>query len=87
MIKKNGSDREEAMNAPVDGYELFMQFIVQQYRRGLRVSAGRDSHQRWGVRWEELGSVMEGTMGGTRVSDGGYDGGTRISNGGYNGRK
>jgi len=40
VIKKNGSDREEAMNAPVDGYELFMQFIVQQYRRGLRHQVG-----------------------------------------------
>ena len=37
MVKKNGDEREEALNTPMDGYELFMQFIVRQYRRGLRV--------------------------------------------------
>ena len=37
VVKKNSDEREEALNTPMDGYELFMQFIVRQYRRGLRV--------------------------------------------------
>ena len=37
VIKRNSTEREEAMSHPVDGYEMLMQFIVRQYRRGIRV--------------------------------------------------
>ena len=36
-MKQNCNEREEAMTHPMDGYEMLMQFIVRQYRRGLRV--------------------------------------------------
>ena len=64
-MKKNGDEREEALNTPMDGYELFMQFIVRQYRRGLRVRGG--------------GGRGEGKEGGVARMRGGKNGGsTRI---------
>ena len=54
VVKKNGDEREEALNTPMDGYELFMQFIVRQYRRGLRVR-GRRGGRRWREEEEEGG--------------------------------
>lgn len=39
-IKKNSQDREEALEHTTDGYELFMQFILRQYRRGIRHQIG-----------------------------------------------
>ena len=53
MVKKNGDEREEALNTPMDGYELFMQFIVRQYRRGLRVRGGRGREEGGGEKWSQ----------------------------------
>ncbi|CAI8025226.1 DDB1- and CUL4-associated factor 8 [Geodia barretti] len=38
VTKRNCNEREDAMTHPMDGYEMLMQFIVRQYRRGIRVS-------------------------------------------------
>lgn len=38
VMKRNCNEREESMTHPVDGYEMLMQFIVRQYRRGIRVN-------------------------------------------------
>ena len=40
IVKKNNEERDEYHNNPIDGYELFMQLIARQYRRGLRRQAG-----------------------------------------------
>ena len=53
VVKKNGDEREEALNTPMDGYELFMQFIVRQYRRGLRVRGGRGREEGGGEKWSQ----------------------------------
>ena len=37
VMKRNCSEREDAMTHAADGYEMLMQFIVRQYRRGIRV--------------------------------------------------
>ena len=36
-MKRNCNEREDAVAHPMDGYEMLMQFIVRQYRRGIRV--------------------------------------------------
>ena len=42
VVERNKSSRQEAWDAsPSDGYEVIMEFIMRQYRRGLRVSGGR----------------------------------------------
>lgn len=41
VTRRNGTERQEAQDHPVDGYEMIMQFILRQYRRGLRVGGER----------------------------------------------
>ena len=38
IVQRNTSSREDALSAPVDGLELFMDFIIRQYRRGIQVT-------------------------------------------------
>ena len=37
VMKRNFNERDDATSHPADGYEMLMQFIVRQYRRGIRV--------------------------------------------------
>lgn len=45
IMKRNCNEREDAVAHPMDGYEMLMQFIVRQYRRGIRqrIGAGENS--------------------------------------------
>jgi WD repeat-containing protein 42A len=58
VIKRNCNEREDSMSHPVDGYEMLMQFIVRQYRRGIRRRIGAT---------EESDSSSEDAMEGEEV--------------------
>ena len=42
LVQENTSSREEAQNSPSDGMELFMEFLIRQYRRRMQVPSVGD---------------------------------------------